>query len=154
MRGSPGYDFLSAPAPAVNSAKTLAFGTRDRRWHVRTHDDGVVRPFFTPGTPAPGTSGTWGKVRALAAPEGMGPLFTATLGDRSTGLWAVDSLGQTHLLLRRGGSLAGKTVRTFRALTAVPGSLAQTRSYNERREVLAQVTATDGTQHLVLFAVP
>jgi hypothetical protein len=67
---------------------------------------------------------------------------------------AVDSFGATHLLVRQRGTIAGKTVRTFKALTSVPGSPAQSRSFNGKRDIIVWGLATDRTQHLVNFAIP
>ncbi len=163
----PGYLFLTTPPPAMNSEKTLAFGSRPARglhvWYQRTDEDGAIQPFFTMYENAPGTpeGHMWDKVRSLAVPDGMGPLFTASLMrnngvtvEDDYGLWAVDSIGERHLLLREGFDLLGKTVRSFKAMTSVSGSLSQTRTFNGKRQVLVQVMATDASQHWVRFAIP
>jgi uncharacterized delta-60 repeat protein len=129
---------------------------------------GMAEFFRATGEAAAAGGGVWRKLYANALPDGMGPLFTAKLRAGSAtvpapggvtaatdlGLWVVDSFGTTHLLVREGQPLAGKTVKTFKALTAVSGSPAQSRSFNGRRDVIVWVLATDFTQHLVHFAVP
>jgi hypothetical protein len=160
-------------APVLNRDTTLAFtGKTNASSATRlfTHDvDGDIRQFFETAAQAPGTDGAvWRKLEAHAMPNEIGPLFTAKLRAGSTaepapagvtaatdtGLWAVDTFGVTHLLIREGQSIAGKTVRAFKALTSVAGSPGQARSFNGKRGVVVWVLAADRTQHLVHFDVP
>jgi formylglycine-generating enzyme len=169
-----GAYFTGFKAPVMNRDGALAFmatvktGTATLQRGYYQGPLGLL-PFIEQNAAATGANGgVWKTTIFLALPDGMGPLFTAKLraGSASTpapggvtaatdlGLWAVDSFGTTHLLVREGGALAGKTVRTFKALTSVAGSPSQSRSFNGRRDVLVWVLATDFTQHLVHFAVP
>ena len=120
------------------------------------------------GDVPPGASGTvFDKFTSLAIRQsdgtGAGPLFTATLkigvgvtSSHETGLWAVDSTGETHLLVLTGATdlVAPKTVRAFTALAAVPGSPAQRRSFDDANAVIYRATFTDGSQALVQVDVP
>jgi hypothetical protein len=119
--------------------------------------------------PAPGVGnrtgrGVFNSFTSLAMPEGedSAPLFTATmkrglggvLASNDTGLWAVDSTGKTVLVLREGQKLEGKTIRSFKSISAVRGSPAQRRSFNSDRQIACQITFTDRTQGVVVFSVP
>jgi uncharacterized repeat protein (TIGR03803 family) len=170
-----GSAFTAFKSPVMNRDGALAFAatvklgtaTLQRGYHQTAN--GLLLPYIEQNAVAPGANGgVWRSTLATALPDGMGPLFVAKLRAGSAtvpapggvtaatdlGLWAVDSFGTTHLLVREGGALAGKTVRTFKALTSVAGSPAQSRSFNGRRDVIVWVLATDFTQHLVHFAVP
>lgn len=162
-------------APLGNTDYAMAFagktsaGVKGAWWGPAVQDALGMMEYFRIGGAAPsGGGGVWRNLSANALPDGMGPLFAAKLRAGSPalpapggvtaatdlGLWAVDSLGTTHLLIREGQELAGKSVRTFKALTAVSGSIAQTRSFTGKRDVVVWVLATDYTQHLIEFAVP
>ncbi len=117
----------------------------------------------------------WNGFTSLALPEGAtGPLFVASLlnstpvpvgspklpgpGGVTTatdvGLWAVDSAGALRLLLREGGTYGGVAVKNFTVLTAVSGSMGQTRGYNNNAEVIVRVTDTANAQHVMKITVP
>jgi len=75
------------------------------------------------GSAAPGVAGgIFSDFSSYALPEGTrGPIFIATLkvgtggvtAATDRGLWAMDSLGVTHLIIRDGQVLNGKTVQVF-----------------------------------------
>ena len=121
-----------------------------------------------PGVGTPADPGLFYSFKSLALPAGGAPLFTAALkvgasgapgpgGALSTsdlGLWSVDSTGAPMLLLRESQSLAGKTLKTFTALTAITGSRAQTRSFNNAGHVVVRVYLTDNTQAVMTIELP
>lgn len=102
--------------------------------------------------------GVWKTFTSLALPEGRGPLFVASLINRTgttlpalpgpggittandVGLWATDSLGGLRLLLQEGDVIGASTVKTFVVLSSVVGSPAQTRSFNSGGSVMVKAT--------------
>lgn len=120
-----------------------------------------------------GPTPEWVKFTSLALPPtGPGPYFVAKLlnrtgttlpakpgpggvtADNDTGLWARDSDGTLHLVLREGEVIGTSTVKTFTVLGAVSGSASQRRSFNNKGYVLVRVDDATGAQHLVLIGVP
>jgi len=118
----------------------------------------------TKGCAAAGTNGAqFASFTSVALPNGgPGPVFTANLalnvGDtnssNNTGLWAVDCHDNLCLLLRRGQTIAGRTIRSFTVLTSVAGSPGQTHSFNNQRGILVSVTFSDNVQSLLNVTVP
>jgi hypothetical protein len=116
------------------------------------------------GTSVPGR--VWASFVSYALPSGAGagPIFVAKVrgegvkAGNNLGLWAVDSKGLIRELVRTGaqtGTEAGlKTLKSFRLLTATPGSLGATRSFNAAGSVAIQATYTDQTQALLRFDLP
>ena len=116
--------------------------------------------------------GVWKAFTSLALPEGRGPLFVASLINRTgttlpalpgpggittandMGLWATDSLGALRLLLQEGDAIGASTVKTFVVLSSVVGSPAQTRSFNSGGSVMVKATDALGAQYLLHLAVP
>jgi uncharacterized repeat protein (TIGR03803 family) len=102
----------------------------------------------------------WKAFTSLALPEGRGPIFVATLmkggitSANNTGLWATDRWGDLRALLSTGDMIGTSTVRNFIVLSNVPGSPAQTRSYDNSGNVIVKATDTTGAQHLIHIAVP
>jgi hypothetical protein len=102
---------------------------------------------------------------AISVLEGRGPMFTAKLasaGNRVTpandqGLWATDSSGALHLVVREGETINGKTLRTFRVLESVPGSPGQRRTWTSgdvAGTVIYIAFFTDGTSAILSKNVP
>lgn len=81
-----------------------------------------------------------------------GPGGVTTAND--TGLWAVDSSGALHLLLREGQTLSSKVVKSFVVLANVPGSPGESRSFNSHRQVLVKVTFDDKSMTLLQIGIP
>jgi len=100
----------------------------------------------------------WISFTSLALPgEGLGPLFTATVGRGDAtdpGLYGMDTTGELHELLRPNQTLAGKKVRTFHVLKAVSGSAGVTRSFNDHGQVATLVTFTDGSTAIARIDLP
>ena len=79
----------------------------------------------------------WKAFTSLALPEGRGPLFVASLVNRTgttrpalpgpggittandVGLWATDSTGALRLLLQEGDAIGASTVKSFVVLSSV-----------------------------------
>ena len=162
------FSELGDPVSAGN--RGVAFIAKLKRTADITaaNDDGIWRSDDTDGLRAVALEGAhpsgapvdakWKKFISLALPEGRGPLFVATMSgvDRSsdTGLWATDSFGALRLLLREGDAIGGSKVQKFRVLTSVPGSPAQTRSFNNSGSIIVHVTDAKGLEHLLYIAVP
>jgi hypothetical protein len=96
-----------------------------------------------------------------------GPIFVATLKVSATdgvnasndlGMWAVNGEGVLQLIFRTGQTVTVnsslKTVRTFTALDAAPGSLGSAMGYNQFGEVAVIATFTDGSTAMVWLGVP
>jgi autotransporter-associated beta strand protein len=120
------------------------------------------------GNTAPG-GGRWATFTSLALPEGTGagPVFTGTLvtsvpdgvtAASNSGLWGVDSHGTLQLLLRTGQVVkvgaGNKTVASFTALTAAPGSIGAAHGYDHVGRVAATVTFTDRTVAVLKLSLP
>jgi hypothetical protein len=94
-----------------------------------------------------------------------GPLFVGTLrtggtvnGRNNVGLWATDAAGDLQLVLRTGDKVSidvqEKTLRAFTILSVVPGSPAQTRSFNNNRHIIYRAQFTDNTQAVLTKTLP
>jgi hypothetical protein len=113
---------------------------------------------------ASGPSGAkWKSFTSLALPGGgAGPIFTAALvpgagsvtNANDFGLYAINSDGTLHELIRENQPLDDKVVKTFTVLKAVGGSLGVARSFNANYEIVARVTFTDGGSAIVKVEVP
>lgn len=111
------------------------------------------------GSSAPGVAGgIFADFDTYALPEGTrGPIFVAKLkvgsggitSGTDTGLWAMDSLGVTHLIIREGQSLNGKVVQSFSVLTQVARSEAQVRSFNNQGTLIWLAKFTDGSRSML-----
>jgi hypothetical protein len=115
------------------------------------------------GDEPPGATGaTWKAFRSVALPDGLGPLFVATLtpgvggvdGTNDIGLWASTTAGTLQLLLREGDLIDGKTVQLFTVLKPVIGATDQNRSFNSTRKLALLVKYTDNTSAIVRIDVP
>jgi hypothetical protein len=110
---------------------------------------------------------------AVVSPQGeipvddYGPIFVATLAvsaadgvdaGNNLGLWAVNGYGELQLIFRSGETVtvneATKTVRTFIALAAAPGSVGAESGYESDGEVEVLATFTDGTTALLTIQIP
>ena len=110
----------------------------------------------------------WRSFTSLTLPGGLGPVFTAILekgpagsagpggitSANDVGLYAIDSAGTLHELLREGQTLGTKTVKVFNVLKAVAGSAGATRSFNNTGAVVVLVTYGDGTSAIVRINIP
>jgi hypothetical protein len=120
------------------------------------------------GDPVEG-GGVWGAFESLVLPDGenSGPLFTATLARNSSlgitaennrGLWAVDSQGVLRQLVRTGQPLTvsgtSRVVKSFTALTPLPGVPGVASGYNDQQQVGVIATFTDGSTTLVNIVIP
>jgi glucose/arabinose dehydrogenase len=116
------------------------------------------------GEAADVTGGKWASFKSLALPS-SGPLFLADLAlgagvtaANRTGLWAVDSQSNVHLVLRSGQTIAvggeDKKLRAFTILSVVPGSPTQTRSFNSSKHLIYRAHFTDGSQSVQTLTLP
>jgi len=120
------------------------------------------------GGAAPG-GGHWASFDSLALPDGAesAPVFTGTLAvegsagitrSNRSGLWALDSSGTLHLLLRAGQTYtvngSGRVVKTFAALVPSADSLGAARGFDQNGNVTALVTFIDGTQAVLTIGLP
>jgi hypothetical protein len=108
---------------------------------------------------------TWKGFTALALPDNGRPLFVGTMNvgtgipvvstNNDTALWGVDIYGDLRLLVREGmTSVGGKTVKSFKVLSAVVGSPSQTRSHNATGGIVCWAAFTDRTQGLIKVQMP
>ncbi|HZJ17091.1 MAG TPA: hypothetical protein VFD27_18700, partial [Chthoniobacteraceae bacterium] len=123
-------------------------------------------PFSTVATLATNPPGVplavrWKSFTSVAAPGGgLGPLFIATLQGvgvepgNDKGLWVVDTTGTLRCLVREGDQVAGRTVKTFNILRAVPGTPGVTRAFNAQTQIVWLATFWDGSTALVETAIP
>lgn len=111
----------------------------------------------------------WRTFTSLALPGGvLGPVFVAGLekgpngtpgpggidNSNDVGLYAVDSVGVLHELIREGNSIGGKTVKVFSVLKALAGSAGTTRSFNSTGDIVVLVTFSDGSSTILRFTFP
>ncbi len=117
----------------------------------------------TTGVPGIGNDGEWKTFPSLGIAATRGPIFTATLATgkggvtaaQKSGAWAVDFTGELRQLFQTGLPLAGgKTLKSFTLLTAVPGSVGVTRSFNDTGDLTWIATFTDGSSAIVKTVVP
>jgi hypothetical protein len=111
------------------------------------------------GMPAPGTEGMlFREFKSLSVIDRYGALFTASLSPgNDSGCWATDSNGALQLLLRKGDTIEGKTIRSFDVLTTVRGSEGQRRAWagtSKTASVIFHATFTDGTDGLLTVSIP
>lgn len=118
------------------------------------------------GEPADGVpSGTYAKFNSLALPDGLGPVFTATLvvsgpitKTNNFGLWAIDPAGALQLLVRTSDSVVvnsvARTVKKITVLTSVSGSPGQGRAYNTENALIYRLQFIDGTQAIMKVQFP
>ena len=115
------------------------------------------------------TGARWKAFTSVALPESRGPLFVASMVSKigtvspgpggvttasDVGLWAMDFTGALRLLIREGDPIGSSAVKTFTVLSAVAGSSAQTRSFNQGGGIIVRVTDMTGAQHIVQIDVP
>jgi hypothetical protein len=96
----------------------------------------------------------WKTFTSLAIAKDRGPIFVATLTPNASGVWATDFTGTTRLLFRTGGTVDGKTVKSFKLLNATVGSTGVTRSFNDNAKVVWLATFVDKTTAIVRTEVP
>ncbi len=176
------FSALKDPVNAANRSVAF-FGTMKTNTPAgigATNNDGIWRSDSTNGLslvaregaqpPEAPAGAQWKKFSSLALPEGSrGPIFVAAMHSKTgtvapgpgnifptndVGLWATDSLGSLRLLLQEGDLIGTSMVKTFSVLSSVPGSPAQTRSFNGGGGVIVKATDTLGAQHLIHIAVP
>ena len=168
--------FASFKDPVLNSGGKIAFiaglksASADRANSgsgIWTNTGGTLRLLAREGDDAPGTSGSYRSFTSIALDDatatGSTLAFVAALdggasaGVRSSndlGLWMARGSDTPELVLREGQSLpiggrAG-TVKSFRALTALPGAAGQGHGV-AAGSVVAQVKFTDRRQALLRF---
>jgi alpha-tubulin suppressor-like RCC1 family protein len=132
-------------------------------WHRPHNGDLKLLAREGNAAPAAGVETGWKSFDSLAYPGGgSGPVFQAKLlqdgatvtGANDLGLYGVTSEGTLVELLREGGPLLGKTVKTFATLKAVPGSPGVGRFHNHAGEVVALVGFAGGAQAIVKVKLP
>lgn len=174
---APGAKFSTFKFPLVAAdSAALAFGATLKGGAVTTANDtaifwvdgaGVIQLLGREGAKAAGvtSSARWLAFTSLAIAGGNAkgrPLFMATLQQgvagvteaNDAGLWAVDRFGALRLIVREGGEVGGKKVRSITALKAVAGAPGVTRSFNNSRELVYRLTFTDNSQAIVYTLVP
>jgi glucose/arabinose dehydrogenase len=160
VRRSDGDALLQATIKGGTATKSTNTGL----WWQRI---GVLSLLAREGSPSPLNGAPWHSFQSIALPDGAddGPLFVGTLrpgglftARNNVGLWATDAEGDLHLVLRTGDEIElgaeSKTLRSFTVLSTVPGSPAQTRSYNNVRHVVFRAQLTDGTQAIQTRPLP
>lgn len=104
----------------------------------------------------------WQSFQSLALPGGnTGPVFTAKVrhqagGNRRDllGLYAVDSRGTLHELLRSETQIEGKTVKSFDTLKVSIGSAGVARCFNSQHTIVALITFSDRSTAITKFTLP
>ena len=104
----------------------------------------------------------WKAFKSLALPDGLGPVFAATMlagvggvdATNDLGLWGQDRDGVLRLLLREGDVIGGNVVKKFAVLKSVSGSPDQTRSFNRNLQLILRATFVDGTQVVIRIDMP
>ena len=111
------------------------------------------------GTHATGlpSSAQWRTLTSVALPPGLGPVFTGTLGlqagvvdgTNNVGIWAADSDGTTHLLMRTGDLIDSEKVTTLTFLPSVFRSSDQTRAFNTQRQLIFRAALVGKGQRII-----
>jgi uncharacterized repeat protein (TIGR03803 family) len=115
----------------------------------------------TPGIPG----GVFHAFSSLTVMDGRGPALVARYMLRTPGgparigrgVWATDANGTLHAIFHQGDSIAGRTLRNFRFLEAVPGSVGQRRAWAEGDDtpsLIFRAVFKDGSEGVVAVAVP
>jgi hypothetical protein len=100
---------------------------------------------------------TWKAFSSLAISTGHGPILLATLGGEGrnrSGFWVTNSLGSFQRVCLTGEQVDGQTLRAFSLLTATPGSVGVTRSFNSRGDIAWRAQFTNGSEELIVTKVP
>lgn len=168
LQGTPSGTWTALLDPVLNNEGALAWSgsvkTTTTLPAIGYRDtEGTNRMVACKTGAAPGVSGgTFNTFTSYALPDGMGPVFTATLQIKAgvvttandTGVWALDSTGELKMILREGQLVGGKQVQSFTVLSSVTGSLGTSRSFNSQRTVVIRVSFADASQSMLLFEVP
>lgn len=168
LQGTPSGTWTALNDPVLNNVGALAWSgsvkTTATLPAIGYRDaEGTNRLVAYKTGAAPGISGgTFNTFTSFALPDGMGPVFTATLQAKpgvvtaanDTGVWALDSSGVLQMILREGQVIGGKRVQSFTVLSSVVGSLGTTRSFNSQRTLAIRVTFADASQAVILSHVP
>jgi hypothetical protein len=146
---------------AARASAGIGAGSNDGVWY---HDGSALELLAREGSRPPGVpyGARWKSFSTLALPDGSGPVFVAALergragitSANDKGIWVRDRTGKVQKLLQKGDPIKGQEITSFQVLGAVPGSPAQTRSFNNRGEWLIQATDASGDTHLLYFQVP
>ncbi len=99
----------------------------------------------------------WRTLTSIALPPGLGPTFIGTLalqagvvdGTNNVGIWAADSDGTTHLLVRTGDLIDNKKIIGLTFLSGVFRASDQSRSFNSQRQLLFRATLAGGSQRII-----
>ncbi|MBL9117207.1 MAG: hypothetical protein JNJ83_19530 [Verrucomicrobiaceae bacterium] len=146
---------------APNPAAGISAGTNDGVWYHNGSALGIVA--LEGAQPVGAAAGAkWKAFTSLALPEERGPIFCASLAigpgkvtaAKDKGLWAVTRAGVLQKLMQEGDAIGSSKVASFQAINVIPGSPAQTRSFNRAGDVVMQVTDAAGGTHLMHVGVP
>jgi len=163
VAGSGSLAFLSKLAPSADATRTTNMG-------VWSNASGTLQLVARMGGPAPGVDGAvFQSFTSVALPESStseGPVFLAKLAigpggvDKTNyiGLWATDSTGAAHLLVRTGDMVpvnsTTKKVTLITALGAVIPSPAQPRALGGFNTLVYRLTFSDHSQSVYVNSLP
>ena len=169
-----GGRFKQLTDPVINSQGFTAFTAVLTGTGVKGSNDtglwwgkpGNLRLVAREGDPAPGTAGKFASFVSLVLPDdsspdgSVGPVFVAKLSGvkNNLGLWALNSHGTLQLVVQKGGLAKVNGIEMpitdITVLGAVPGTLAQARSYNSERKLIYRLTFKGNLQKIVTTAIP
>lgn len=168
--GLPGQRFFDFLHPRVSQSGLVAFQARfgpqsqpetvagSGCWVGRP---GALRLLAATGQPAPGIVSSFAGVGEIAFNDRDQVAFRARLNEAGPGLhqslWATDTAGELHLLLREGDYLdAGANLdRQVKEWTGgFVGGGTSPRNFSKGGEVAVSVTFTDNSQAVEVFRVP
>jgi hypothetical protein len=130
---------------------------------IWTNTSGTMSLVARIGSSAPGTSGLFSEFDQIVLPDVGGPVFLAKLtGVKSTvntGVWCVDSDGQTHLLIQTGDVVdvhgVSKVITSFSIFNACPQVAGQSRSFDaSTRTIVFIATFRDNTWAILQAVAP
>jgi len=130
---------------------------------IWTNTSGTMSLVARIGSSAPGTSGLFSEFHQIVLPDMGGPIFLAKLtGVKSTvntGVWCVDSDGQTHLLIQTGDVVdvhgVSKVITSFSIFNACPQVAGQSRSFDaSTRTIVFIATFRDNTWAILQAVAP
>ncbi len=127
-------------------------GNHDSLWWQPA--GGALKLLAQEGQPAGIIGPQWVSFDSVAIRPQGGPLFTATISDGTSGVWALDYTGHLHKLFRTGDTIGVKPLAGFTILKALPGTMGMTRSFNGTQLLVWRATFKDGTTGIVETVVP
>jgi uncharacterized repeat protein (TIGR03803 family) len=174
--GTPFALFAALGDPVYNNNNSVAFwatlkiGTGDvvttpvnNSVGIWSNEGGTLHLVARQGDSAPGctTGELFASFSQFVLPDQGGVVLLGNLTSglaaswNNQGIWAVDMTGQLTLIVRKGDTLFGKTIKTLTFLASPTMETGQTRGFSQNSgDILYSVTFTDGSWGIYKVALP